>query len=141
MPEINLEYLSGIINRFKKEIVSLETSYGEFIPYKEILLSELTKTPSKFIEHIKYYIDHRTQDLPDVNFNDTFTKITIFNDCRLILWNVPIKESNRSDSQPRQVVRDELRLQKETGDNDNKNKRQRGKVPKDSDQWQLRFTD
>ncbi len=87
MEAINQEYLSGIIDRLKKEAASLQTTYGEVIPSKEISLSLLTKTPEKFILHIRYFIDHRTPDLPDVHFNEQFTRLIINADCRVIRWN------------------------------------------------------
>ena len=41
-------------------------------------LSELTKTPNKFIEHVKYYLSNKPPDYPNIDFKDDFTKIIIY---------------------------------------------------------------
>lgn len=65
MGEIDQEYLFGIIGYIKKN------------RNKTIYLSSITKTPIKFITHVKYYIDCRPKEYPDVYFDDNFTKIYI----------------------------------------------------------------
>ncbi len=46
-------------------------------PHSWIPLIKITKTPEKFIAHVKHYIDIRTKEFPDVHFSDDYTQIYI----------------------------------------------------------------
>jgi len=63
--KIDTNYLNSIISYFEKN------------RNKKKYVSDLTKTPVKFIEHVKYYIDIRTREFPDVHFSDDFTILYI----------------------------------------------------------------
>lgn len=125
--DINQKYLSEIILYFKNNID------------KVVPLSVVTKTPKQYIHHVKYYIDHRPLDYPEVYFNDNFTKIFIHVDCRYIKWNIPAKEPRRSNPESRQVVRNELPLPEKKGNKHNNSSRSERRPPTNTDQWQLRF--
>jgi len=45
----------------------------------KLYVHELTTTPQRFIEHVKFYIDNRTNRvvMPDVYFNDDFTVLYV----------------------------------------------------------------
>lgn len=44
---------------------------------KKKYLYEITKNPKRFIEHVKYYIEIRTQEYPDVYFSDDYSILYI----------------------------------------------------------------
>jgi hypothetical protein len=65
MKKINYIYLNSLIAYFQKN------------KNKKKYVSDITKTPVKFIEHVKYYIDIRTREFPDVHFSDDFSILYI----------------------------------------------------------------
>lgn len=67
---VDHEYLNSLIAYFQQ--------VHDSEPYQFIPLKKLTKTPDRFIMHIKYYIDFvRTKELPDVHFSDDYFKLYI----------------------------------------------------------------
>ena len=62
---IDSKYLNSIISYFQQN------------RDKKVYLYELTTTPEKFKLHVKYYIDIRTSEYPDVHFSDDFTVLFI----------------------------------------------------------------
>lgn len=66
---IDAEYLNRIIAYF---ILVAEKNPHCFIP-----LTKLTKDNEKYIRHVKYYIDIRTREFPDVHFTDDYSQIYI----------------------------------------------------------------
>lgn len=81
--EIDPDYLFSLIKYFKEYqekksfliFDGIETKLEKEKPV--IYISSITKTPNKFITHVKYYIDCRPNDYPDVHFSQDFTVLTI----------------------------------------------------------------
>ncbi len=68
---IDTEYLNKIIQHFI--LIHNEEPY-QFVP-----VSKLAKlaTRDKFIFHVKYYIDTRIKEFPDVHFSDDYQRLYI----------------------------------------------------------------
>ena len=67
--EGDTEYLDKLINYF--------IDVHKRNPYSWVPLRKITKTPERFIAHVKYYIDIRTKEYPDVHFSDNYTQLYI----------------------------------------------------------------
>ncbi len=73
---IDTNYLNKLTSYFV-EVHDREPS--SFVPVSIIIktLFEGSSNKEKFIEHVKYYIDTRTYDLPDVHFKSDYSSVYI----------------------------------------------------------------